>query len=231
MGYWIGQSHAGRGIVPTAVAMATDYCLGTLGLHRMEINIRPENAASLRVVEKLGFRDEGLRAEVPAHRRRLAGPPELRPDPRGAPRTAAGPLAGHPARPPDRGLPGRLAAKSHQSQQPLERHTAAGPCCGRAARLPSVSVDPSSLIFVVIIGIWAVYLVQHWVRRREQLATSRSLDRFSDAMRVLERRAPIPVALPVSPEPPVRRRAGPPRRASPPPRLSRPPAPAAPRSP
>jgi hypothetical protein len=61
-----------------------------------------------------------------------------------------------------------------------------------------VSVDPSSLIFVVIIGIWAVYLVQHWVRRREQLATSRSLDRFSDAMRVLERRAPIPVALPVS---------------------------------
>jgi hypothetical protein len=59
-----------------------------------------------------------------------------------------------------------------------------------------VSVDPSSLIFVVIIGIWAVYLVQHWVRRREQLATSRSVDRFSDAMRILERRPPIPVTLP-----------------------------------
>jgi hypothetical protein len=59
-----------------------------------------------------------------------------------------------------------------------------------------VSVDPSSLIFAVIIGIWAVYLVQHWVRRREQLATSRSVDRFSAAMRILERRAPIPVALP-----------------------------------
>ena len=54
-----------------------------------------------------------------------------------------------------------------------------------------MSVDPSSLIFVVILGIWA-YLVQHWVRRREQLATSRSLDRFSEAMRVLERRAPDP---------------------------------------
>lgn len=63
MGYWIGQAHAGRGIVPTAVAMGTDYCLGTLGLHRMEINIRPENVASLRVVEKLGFRDEGLRVK------------------------------------------------------------------------------------------------------------------------------------------------------------------------
>jgi ribosomal-protein-alanine N-acetyltransferase len=61
LGYWVAQSYAGRGIVPTAVAMSTDYCLRTLGLHRMEINIRPENAASLRVVEKLGFRDEGLR--------------------------------------------------------------------------------------------------------------------------------------------------------------------------
>jgi hypothetical protein len=59
-----------------------------------------------------------------------------------------------------------------------------------------VSVDPSSLIFVVIIGIWALYLVQHWVRRREQMATSRSVDRFSEAMRVLERRAPIPIELP-----------------------------------
>lgn len=61
-----------------------------------------------------------------------------------------------------------------------------------------MNVDPSSLIFVVIVGIWAVYLLQHWVRRREQLATSRSIDRFSEAMRVLERRAPIPVALPTS---------------------------------
>ncbi|ALO66087.1 GNAT family acetyltransferase [Arthrobacter alpinus] len=61
LGYWVDQDRAGRGIVPTAVAMATDHCFQTLGLHRMEINIRPENAASLRVVEKLGFRDEGLR--------------------------------------------------------------------------------------------------------------------------------------------------------------------------
>lgn len=61
LGYWVDQRCAGRGIAPTAVAMATDHCLRTLGLHRMEINIRPENTASLRVVEKLGFRDEGLR--------------------------------------------------------------------------------------------------------------------------------------------------------------------------
>lgn len=61
LGYWVDQGRAGRGIVPTAVAMATDHCFRQLGLHRMEINIRPENVASLRVVEKLGFRDEGLR--------------------------------------------------------------------------------------------------------------------------------------------------------------------------
>ncbi|MHC6221774.1 GNAT family N-acetyltransferase [Arthrobacter sp. MMS24-S77] len=61
LGYWVDQARAGRGIAPTAVALATDYCFATLGLHRMEINIRPENGPSLRVVEKLGFRDEGRR--------------------------------------------------------------------------------------------------------------------------------------------------------------------------
>lgn len=61
LGYWVDSARAGRGLAPTAVALATDFCFRDLGLHRMEINIRPENRASLRVVEKLGFRDEGLR--------------------------------------------------------------------------------------------------------------------------------------------------------------------------
>lgn len=61
IGYWIARHVAGRGITPTAVALATDHCLFSLGLHRVEVNIRPENLASLRVVDKLGFRDEGLR--------------------------------------------------------------------------------------------------------------------------------------------------------------------------
>ena len=60
IGYWVDQRVAGRGIMPTAVAMATDHCF-EVGMHRMEINIRPENVASRRVVEKLGFRPEGLR--------------------------------------------------------------------------------------------------------------------------------------------------------------------------
>lgn len=50
----------------------------------------------------------------------------------------------------------------------------------------------SSLIFVVILAVWAVYLVQHWVRRRDHLATARSVDRFSESMRVLERRRALP---------------------------------------
>ena len=61
IGYWIDKDVAGRGIVPTAVAMACDHCFDVLAMHRIEINIRPENAASLRVVEKLGLRLEGER--------------------------------------------------------------------------------------------------------------------------------------------------------------------------
>lgn len=64
-GYWVDGRLAGRGIVPTALALAVDHCLGPAGLHRVEVNIRPENTASRRVVDKLGFREEGL------HRRLL----------------------------------------------------------------------------------------------------------------------------------------------------------------
>ena len=61
IGYWIDRSVAGRGVMPMAVAMAVDHCFFTVGLHRIEANIRPENTASRRVVEKLGFREEGIR--------------------------------------------------------------------------------------------------------------------------------------------------------------------------
>ncbi len=59
VGYWIDRRHAGQGIIPTAVAMAVDYCLFELDLHRIEVAIRPENTASLRVMEKLGFTEIG----------------------------------------------------------------------------------------------------------------------------------------------------------------------------
>jgi [ribosomal protein S5]-alanine N-acetyltransferase len=59
VGYWVDQAVAGRGIVPTALALTIDHCFGEVGLHRVEVDIRPENTASLRVVEKLGLRREG----------------------------------------------------------------------------------------------------------------------------------------------------------------------------
>ncbi|MCX8529698.1 MAG: GNAT family protein [Rhodoluna sp.] len=61
IGYWVAPEVAGRGVTPTAVALVSDYLFNTAGLHRVEIDIRPENQASLRVVEKLGFRFEGLK--------------------------------------------------------------------------------------------------------------------------------------------------------------------------
>ena len=61
IGYWIDSRVAGRGVTPTAVAMLTDHALLDMELHRIEINIRPENQASIRVVEKLGYHREGLR--------------------------------------------------------------------------------------------------------------------------------------------------------------------------
>ncbi|SDQ66354.1 ribosomal-protein-alanine N-acetyltransferase [Quadrisphaera sp. DSM 44207] len=61
VGYWLDGRLAGRGIMPRAVAMAVDHCFFAVGLHRIEVNIRPENRPSLRVVEKLGLRPEGER--------------------------------------------------------------------------------------------------------------------------------------------------------------------------
>lgn len=60
VGYWVDAQVAGRGVMPTALSLVVDHCFGPVGLHRVEANVRPENAASRRVVEKLGFRQEGL---------------------------------------------------------------------------------------------------------------------------------------------------------------------------
>lgn len=59
IGYWVDREVAGRGVTPTAVALVVDHAFDVARLHRIEVNVRPENAASLRVVEKLGFRPEG----------------------------------------------------------------------------------------------------------------------------------------------------------------------------
>lgn len=60
IGYWIDERVANRGVTTRGVALIIDYCFSVAGLHRIEIAIRPENTASLRVVEKLGLASIGL---------------------------------------------------------------------------------------------------------------------------------------------------------------------------
>jgi len=60
VGYWCDARLAGRGITTAAVALVVDHAFGAVGLHRLEATVRPENLASRRVLDKLGFREEGL---------------------------------------------------------------------------------------------------------------------------------------------------------------------------
>jgi [ribosomal protein S5]-alanine N-acetyltransferase len=59
VGYWLDRDMAGRGVMPTSVALVIDHCFRSAGLHRIEVAIRPENSNSLRVVEKLGIPEVG----------------------------------------------------------------------------------------------------------------------------------------------------------------------------
>jgi ribosomal-protein-alanine N-acetyltransferase len=60
LGYWIDRAVAGRGMASLAVALICDHAFGQVGLHRLQADIRPENVPSQRLVERLGFRREGL---------------------------------------------------------------------------------------------------------------------------------------------------------------------------
>ena len=61
IGYWIDREFSNRGYMSRAVNMVTEFAFDELELHRIEINIRPENEPSIRVAEKCGYLYEGLR--------------------------------------------------------------------------------------------------------------------------------------------------------------------------
>jgi ribosomal-protein-alanine N-acetyltransferase len=61
IGYWIDRNFANKGLTTQAVKLVSGFGFAELGLHRIEINVRPENAASCRVAEKAGFVMEGQR--------------------------------------------------------------------------------------------------------------------------------------------------------------------------
>ena len=60
IGYWIGERYAGRGLMLEALRLLINYTFETLRLHRIEAACIPDNLRSLRLLEKAGFRREGL---------------------------------------------------------------------------------------------------------------------------------------------------------------------------
>ena len=94
-GYWVDSRVAGRGVIPTALALAVDHAFGAGGLHRIEVNIRPENKPSPAGGGEARLPRGGVPPALHAHRRRLARPHRIRDDQRGGRRRGrpAGPLA------------------------------------------------------------------------------------------------------------------------------------------
>jgi ribosomal-protein-alanine N-acetyltransferase len=60
LGYWMGAGFAGRGHMTAAVRAVLPFAFATLRLHRVEAACIPANVASIRLLEKTGFRREGV---------------------------------------------------------------------------------------------------------------------------------------------------------------------------
>ena len=60
VGYWIGVPHIRRGHMSNAVKACLPFAFNTLGLHRLEAACLPHNIPSQRVLEKVGFKCEGM---------------------------------------------------------------------------------------------------------------------------------------------------------------------------
>ncbi|MEK0313405.1 GNAT family N-acetyltransferase [Cohnella sp. 56] len=60
VGYYLDKDMNGRGLMTEALGLALEYAFGEAGLHRVQAAVMPRNLPSIRVVEKNGFRYEGL---------------------------------------------------------------------------------------------------------------------------------------------------------------------------
>ena len=60
LGYAIGQAHAGQGYMSEGIELVLQHAFNGLGLHRLEANIQPSNAASIALAKGAGFRLEGF---------------------------------------------------------------------------------------------------------------------------------------------------------------------------
>lgn len=59
LGYQIGAPFAGGGYTTEAIQLVLSYCFNDLKLHRIEANIQPHNTASIALVKRAGFTNEG----------------------------------------------------------------------------------------------------------------------------------------------------------------------------
>jgi ribosomal-protein-alanine N-acetyltransferase len=59
LGYWIGAPFARQGFMAEALELTLRYAFGPLHLHRLEANLQPDNVASRRLVQRIGFQQEG----------------------------------------------------------------------------------------------------------------------------------------------------------------------------
>lgn len=64
VGYAMDEHYTGKGIATEAVKLVIQFAFDYLNLHRIEAFIAPENKKSIRVVEKMGFQQEGLMREL-----------------------------------------------------------------------------------------------------------------------------------------------------------------------
>ncbi len=201
VGYWVDRAVAGRGIAPTALALVIDHCFAAVGLHRVEVDIRPENAASLRVVEKLGLRREGyyerfldidggwrdhvaFAVTVEELRgRSMAVPPA---GAAGASRPGAE-LRSRAGSQPQVELLGRHAGRVPDPGAPVANLNPACYWCDWRCGV----LSPMTTVFVLAV-LWLIVVVPMVVRRNDERRRERSVDGFGRAMRALGRRAGTP---------------------------------------
>ncbi|WP_220446598.1 GNAT family N-acetyltransferase [Nonomuraea deserti] len=60
IGYSAYASTTGRGYLTEGLGLLVGYAFGEMELHRLEANIQPSNAPSLRLIRRLGFEREGF---------------------------------------------------------------------------------------------------------------------------------------------------------------------------
>ena len=60
VGYWLSEELWGKGIMPEAVKLVTNYAFEYLGFIRLQASVYSKNPASMRVLEKAGYVKEGI---------------------------------------------------------------------------------------------------------------------------------------------------------------------------